>query len=342
MHEDWQWVEAIMPQMVTKLTSRFRILQGVANLQPVGRRTLATNLACSERTVRTTTDALAGLGYIQMSVKGMQVTAAGQRVLQGLAPVMNDLAGRQQREQTLAQRLGIAHCTIVPGDSTAANGSLNAMAQAANRVLTDEMPTGHSTVAVMGGHTLAAVAQVLTPALSINRQLLFVPARGGVGESPAIQANTVAAEMAQQTNSDFRQLYVPEQLTTATYKPLFAEPAIHEVLQLIGQSNVVIHGIGQAFVMAKRRKMAPHVIADLAAAHAVGEAFGYFYDAEGHVVSKFPRIGLEIGDLAAKQLVIAVAGGAEKGTAIAAYMRLAPAQTWLITDEGAADFVLKK
>jgi central glycolytic genes regulator len=342
MHEDWQWVEAIMPQMVGKLTSRFRVLQGIANLQPVGRRTLATKLACSERTVRTTTDALAGLGFVQMSVKGMQITATGQRVLQGLAPVMNDLAGRQQRERELAQRLGIAHCTIVPGDSTAANGSLNGLAQAASQVLNDQMPQGQSTVAVMGGHTLATVADALTPALAVNRQLLFVPARGGVGESPAIQANAVSAAMAEHTNSEFRQLYVPEQLNTETYKPLFAEPAIHEVLQLIAQSNVVIHGIGQAFVMAERRNMDPHVIADLSAAHAVGEAFGYFYDDQGHVVSKFPRIGLEIGDLAAKQLVIAVAGGAEKGAAIAAYMRLAPAQTWLITDEGAADFVLKK
>ena len=114
------------------------------------------------------------------------------------------------------------------------------------------------------------------------------------------------------------------------------------MLQLIAQSNVVIHGIGQAFVMAERRKISPHVIADLTAAHAVGEAFGYFFDAEGHVVSKFPRIGVEIADLAAKELVVAVAGGAEKGAAIAAYMHLAPASTWLITDEGAADFVLKK
>ncbi|MFC6259936.1 sugar-binding transcriptional regulator [Levilactobacillus fujinensis] len=342
MREDWQWVEAIMPQMVTKLTSRFRMLQGIASLQPVGRRTLATSLDCSERTVRTTTDALADLGFIQMSVKGMQMTAVGQRVLQGLIPIMDELAGRQQRELELAERLHIAHCTIVPGDSTAATGNLAGLAQAAGQVLTDQLPAGKSIVAVMGGHTLANVAENLTPTLAMNRDLLFVPARGGVGESPAIQANAVSARMAQRTNSDFRSLYVPEQLTTATYKPLFAEPAIHEVLQLIAQSNVVIHGIGQALVMAERRKMTPHVIADLTAAHAVGEAFGYFFDAEGRVVSKFPRIGLDIADLAAKQLVIAVAGGAEKGAAIAAYMHLAPAQTWLITDEGAADFVLKK
>ncbi|MCT4488667.1 sugar-binding transcriptional regulator [Levilactobacillus parabrevis] len=342
MREDWQWVEAIVPQMVTKLTNRFRVLQGIANTQPVGRRTLATSLACSERTIRTTTDALAELGFIQMSVKGMQITAAGQQLLRGLEPVMDDLSGWREREVQLAEKLHIAHCTIVPGDSTAPTGSLMGMGQAAGQVLTDQLPLGKSTVAVMGGHTMAAVASALTPALSVNRQLLFVPARGGVGESPAIQANAVSAQMAQQTNGEFRSLFVPEQLTTATYKPLFAEPAIHEVLQLIAQSNVVIHGIGQAFVMAKRRKISPHVIADLTAAHAVGEAFGHFFDAEGHVVSKFPRIGVDIADLAAKELVIAVAGGAEKGAAIAAYMHLAPASTWLITDEGAADFVLKK
>ncbi|HIW72093.1 MAG TPA: sugar-binding domain-containing protein [Candidatus Levilactobacillus faecigallinarum] len=342
MQDDWQWVEAIMPQMVTKLTSRYRVLQGVATLQPVGRRTLATHLACTERTVRTTTDALATLGFIQMSIKGMQITPAGERVLRGLTPVMDDLAGRQQRERELAQKLGIANVTIVPGDSTAPTGSLGGMAEATKQVLADRLPNGASTVAVMGGHTVATVASVLTPSLSVNRDLLFVPARGGIGESPTIQANAVSAQMAQRTNGKFRSLFVPEQLNTATYKSLFAEPAIHEVLQLIDQSTVVIHGIGQALTMAKRRGMSAHVIADLSAAHAVGEAFGYFFDNTGHVVSKFPRIGLDIADLAEKPLVIAVAGGAEKGTAIAAYMHLAPAQTWLVTDDGAADIVLKK
>ncbi|GEO66695.1 sugar-binding transcriptional regulator [Levilactobacillus spicheri] len=342
MQDDWQWVEAIMPQMVTKLTSRFRVLQGIATLQPVGRRTLANHLACTERTVRTTTDALVNLGFIQMSIKGMQITASGERVLHGLTPVMNTLAGRQQRERELAQRLGIANCTIVPGDSTAPNGSLGGMAEAAKQVLADQLPNGASTIAVMGGHTLATVAAVLTPSLSTNRQLLFVPARGGIGESPDIQANAVSAQMAQRTNGKFRSLFVPEQLNTATYKSLFAEPAIHEVLQLIDQSNVVIHGIGQALTMARRRNMSAHVIADLTAAHAVGEAFGFFFDDAGHVVSKFPRIGVGIDDLVNKPLVIAVAGGSEKGTAIEAYMHLAPAQTWLITDDGAADIVLKK
>lgn len=331
-----------MPQMTAKLTTRFRILRGIDAQQPVGRRLLADQLVLSERTVRTVTTDLESLGLIQMSVQGMQLTPAGRQALRGLTPVMDDLAGRQQRELRLAQRLGIEHCTIVPGDSSAVNGGLSGMAAAAAKVLADRLPAGKSTVAVMGGHTLATLAQALTPALAMNRQLLFVPARGGVGESPAIQANTVCAQMAQQTNSTYRQLYIPEQLTTATYQPLFAEPSIHEVLQLIDRSNVVVHGIGLALDMAERRKMTPHEVADLTAAHAVGEAFGHFFDDEGHVVSKIPRIGLEIDDLAKKPVVIAVAGGSEKGTAIAAYMQLAPSQTWLITDDGAADFVLKR
>ncbi|MGP4116278.1 sugar-binding transcriptional regulator [Levilactobacillus zymae] len=342
MQDEWQWVEAIVPQMVSKLTTRFRVLRGIARLQPVGRRTLATQLACTERTVRTTTDALATLGFIQMTVRGMQITSDGQRLLTGLTPVMATLAGRQQQERELAQRLGIAHCTIVAGDSSQPNGSLSALAQGAKGVLADQLPTGASTVAVMGGHTMATVAASLTPSLSNQRQLLFVPARGGIGEAPEIQANAVSAQMAQRTNGQFRSLYVPEQLNVQTYKSLFAEPAIHAVLQLIEQSTVVVHGIGQALAMAQRRNIAPNVIANLNAANAVGEAFGVFFDAQGHVVSELPRIGLGIADLATKSLVIAVAGGSEKGTAIQAYMHLAPAQTWLITDQGAADFVLKK
>jgi central glycolytic genes regulator len=52
---------------------------------------------------------------------------------------------------------------------------------------------------------------------------------------------------------------------------------------------------------------------------------------------------LQIGELAHREIILAIAGGASKATAIAAYMKnIAPKQTCLITDEGAANLILKK
>ncbi|KHF30039.1 Central glycolytic genes regulator [Anoxybacillus sp. BCO1] len=45
-----------------------------------------------------------------------------------------------------------------------------------------------------GGTTLAAVAEMMTPDAKY-RDVLFVPARGGLGEDVTNQANTICARM---------------------------------------------------------------------------------------------------------------------------------------------------
>lgn len=94
--------------------------------------------------------------------------------------------------------------------------------------------------------------------------------------------------------------------------------------------------------MAHRRSMAPEVIAMLNKKKAVGEAFGYFFDEKGQIVYRISRIGIQLEDLASMECVIAVAGGASKAKAIVSYMKHAPKQTCLITDEGAAKAILKE
>lgn len=56
---------------------------------------------------------------------------------------------------------------------------------------------------------------------------------------------------------------------------------------------------------------------------------------------RIPRIGLQLEDLDKIPHVFAIAAGASKAAAIVAYMHHAPKQTWLITDEGASNLVLK-
>jgi central glycolytic genes regulator len=70
--------------------------------------------------------------------------------------------------------------------------------------------------------------------------------------------------------------------------------------------------------------------------HAVGEAFGYYFNEAGDIVHKVTTIGMQLEDLKKIPNIIAVAGGASKAKAIKAYMKQAPAETVLITDEGVA------
>ncbi|GAF40178.1 glycolyticproteinregulator [Agrilactobacillus composti DSM 18527 = JCM 14202] len=341
MHEELAWIETIAPDFLEVIRRRYYILQHIGWMQPVGRRVLAIKLDMGERALRTETDFLRAQGLIDTSKSGMILTDSGQETLSGLENFMGQILDVHQQEQQLIELLGIDHVLIVAGDSDDQPRVLKDIGRLVNETLRLLLPDGENIIAVMGGTTMAQVAKKLTPKLSVGRQLTFVPARGGIGEAVDIQANTVSATMAKHTGGSHRMLYVPEHVSKETYKTLLQEPSVQEVLQLIGKCNTVLHSIGEATLMAQRRGMSAEVIDMIKSEQAVAEAFGYFFNEAGEVVYKIPRIGLQIRDLDHIPYVFAIAGGHSKATAIQAYMKNAPSQTWLITDEGAAKQILK-
>ena len=246
-----------------------------------------------------------------------------------------------QIEKRLSETFGIERCLIASGDGDRQPKVIAEFGQLLNESLDLLLPEGKNTIAVMGGTTMAKVAEELGNLETAKRHNLFVPARGGIGESVNVQANSVSSVMAMQTNGDYRSLFVPEQLSMNTYEFLLKEPAIVDVLNLISQANCVIHSIGRALHMAARRKMSEQEILMLKQKNAVAESFGYFFNEAGEVVYKVPRIGLQLKDLQKVPIIFAVAGGQSKAKAVNAYMKNAPKQTWLITDEACANEILK-
>ena len=120
------------------------------------------------------------------------------------------------------------------------------------------------------------------------------------------------------------------------------EPSVIHSLEKIKESNITIHGIGDALKMARRRQSPSEVIEKLQHHNASGEAFGYYFDDQGDIVHKVKTIGLQLEDLESKKFIFAVAGGKSKGEAIKAYLSIAPNNTVLITDEAAARVIAKQ
>lgn len=342
MDLEWRWVNAVVPKMTQKLLRRYSLLLTVSRIQPVGRRLLAEKLALTERTVRTDLDSLVESGLIEMAPKGVRLTGDGQKAVLNLQPLVEDLTGIRKKEALLQERLGLKGCLIVSGDSDSQPDVKQAMGRVTNDLLRQQLPSADSIVAVMGGTTMAAVANNLTATLTDERNLTFVPARGGMGESPDIQANTVCARMATATNSRYQALYLPELTSEATSSSLRREPLIAKTLSIIANANVAIHCVGDAMAMAQRRQMSETDMATLTKRQAVGEAFGDFFDQNGQIVYRVPKLGLSISDLEKMDLVVAVAGGHSKAAAVEAYFKIPPTGTFLVTDEGLADMILKK
>lgn len=155
----------------------------------------------------------------------------------------------------MAEYFGNQRCIVVSGNSEEQTKVADAFGEALSEALDRLLPEGENIIAVMGGTTMAVVAEQLSNLENKKRHNLFVPARGGIGEAITVQANSVSARMAAKANGNHRALYVPEQLSLATYNSLLNEPSIQEVLNLISEANCVIHSIGRALHMAARRKM---------------------------------------------------------------------------------------
>jgi central glycolytic genes regulator len=324
----------LLPDLLQVLHKRYSILRSIGYMQPVGRRSLAASLGLTERVLRSEVDFLKDQNLLTINNVGMSLTSEGKNLLEDLECLMRKLKGIDVMELELKHQLGIKKVVIVPGDSDLSPMVKSDLGKACANWMKNLL-SGENIIAVTGGSTMAAVAEGLTPEYG-QKELLFVPARGGIGEDVHNQANTICSIMAQNTLSKYRVFYVPDQVSTEIYESLIKDPGIHEILNLINSASIVLHGIGDAITMAKRRKTSPEVMELLKMDHAVGEAFGYYFNEAGDIVHKVTTIGMQLEDLKKIPNIIAVAGGASKAKAIKAYMKQAPAETVLITDEGVA------
>lgn len=329
----------LVPDVLDVMSSRYRILQSLSILQPIGRRALSSNLKMTERVLRSEVTFLSQQGLLHMATNGMKLTPDGEKIVRALDQVMKNVTGIRDLESRLEKTLGLSHVIVVPGDSDQSPWVKEEM----GLVCVSEMERHllpQSIIAVTGGTTVAAIADAMHPMKKRLADLLFVSARGGLGEQVENQANTICAKMAEKAEGRYRLLHVPDQLSEESYLTLIEEPSVKEAMMLLNDATLIIHGIGDAQTMAKRRHSSEEMLNKIDNQEAVAEAFGYYFDREGHVVHKARTIGMQLENLYENCQVIAVAGGQSKGRAIKAYFKRGP-ESILVTDEGAALEILK-
>ncbi|MEF3312733.1 sugar-binding domain-containing protein [Paenibacillus sp. GYB004] len=328
----------LLPDLTDVLKKRYTILHHISTTGVVGRRALATHLELSERVLRGEVDFLREQGLLETESSGMKLSDSGRQLLEDMEPIVKELLGLSDLEETLRTRFSLRQVVIVPGDSDVSELTKKEVGRAGAAALR-RYASKNDVVAVAGGSTLAEVANFLTPSVQMKGSM-FVPARGGLGESVELQANSIASTMAKKAGGQYRLLHVPDHLGEEAYVSLMQDPNILEIVEVIRSARIVVHGIGDAMVMARRRKVDFQTIQELTAEGALAEAFGYYFDREGHVVHKMQTVGLRLEDIQETEVVIAVAGGKSKGEAIAAVMKFGHEDV-LVTDEAAATELLK-
>lgn len=329
----------IIPDLLQVMMKRYHILRYIRLMQPVGRRSLSQTLDMTERVLRSETQFLKEQNLLNITSSGMTLTEEAYRILDKLDEIVRNIAGFPQLEKQLAESLQVDRCIVVMGDSEQSEWDKSELARACinsmKKVLKDK-----NIIAVTGGTTIAAIADHLTPEFG-KKDLLFVPARGGIGADLKHQANMICSKMAERTGGNHMVLYVPDQVSAETYQTFIHEPSIREVLAKIESADCLLHGIGDALTMAERRETSAETMEKLTEGNAVAEAFGYYFNEAGEVVHKITTIGIQLENLPKIPYIYAVAGGKSKAKAIKAYMKVAPKNTILVTDEAAALEIIK-
>lgn len=325
--------QKIVPELVELLEKRYNILRTIYYNQPIGRRVLANNLEIGERIVRTEINFLKGQNFIEINTPGMTVTEEGEEIIDNLKDFIHELKGLSEIEKFIKKSLMLKKVIVVPGnldeDKTVINEIGRAAAGYLKTLIGDE-----SIIAITGGSTIKEVIKNV-PKISSFKDVLVVPARGGMGRNIEIQANTLAEKLANKLGGNYKLLHVPDNLSDRAMNTIIQEKDVKDILNTIYNANILLYGIGRADEMSRRRGLSQGEIEKIQLSGAVGEAFGYYHNREGKIVYSTPSIGIRNEEIGKINTLIAVAGGKEKAEAILSIQKNYH-NSVLVTDEGAA------
>lgn len=333
MHEILKLQQKIVPELMDLLEKRYSILRAIYYNQPIGRRILANRLGIGERVVRTEVNFLKNQNLIHIGVPGMTVTAEGEVIIDKLKDFIHEFKGLNEIEEIIRKGLNIKEVIIVPGDIEEDYTVMNELGRTAAQYL-KKFIKNNIIIAVTGGSTIKKVIDNM-PNMPYFKDTIVVPARGGMGKKVEIEANTIAASLANKLGAAYKMLHVPENLSSEAFTTILNEKSIKDVRETLQKANIVIYGIGRADEMSRRRGLSAEEIDDILSKGSVGEAFGYYFNNSGKVVYSTPSIGFMVDEIKEVQKLIAVAGEKCKAEAIVATERNNEKGV-LITDEGAA------
>ena len=315
-----QLIKKIAPDLTEEMIKRYRVLKTVRLLQPCGRRLVVLSLGMTERTVRSEIERLSAQALVHISKIGMSLTEEGMEVLEGLETIFSALTGLSILEERLTDALGAQKVFIAQGDSDSSERAKKEMGQLAARVLS-ENTTEDLRIAIAGGSAMAELVQA-APESAVPMAKMVLPARGSIGRRLELQADTLAARLA-------------DNLSPRVLEEMKKDPDISETIAEMEQANILLLGVGNALELAEKRRLDEAVRKQLEKDNAVAEACGYYFDGAGKVVYETRSIGIDFNDIDKMDCIILVAGGKKKAESLLAVSRSIPNGIF-VTDEGAA------
>jgi len=328
----------IVPETIELLMKRYEILKVISIYQPIGRRNLATKLGITERTMRTEIDKLKEMNLIEIKTAGVELTSVGIDLLSEIHRTFYHIKNLSEIELKLMEKLKLKRVAVVSGDAEKDNFTFNDLGKKAAEIVLEHIKND-TVLGITGGTTMACVVNQMKRKKGI-KNLLVLPARGGLSEELEIQANTIAANLAEKLDASYKLLHIPDNLDEQELNVLKNNKLINDVLSDIQKINLLVFGLGNAREMATRRKSEKNVFNRIEKENLTAEAFGYFFDNDGNVRMQINSVGITLENFKEIKNSIGVAAGSSKAEAIYAISKFNN-NFILVTDEAAAKRILE-
>ena len=329
--------QKIVPELIELLEKRHDILRMICYNQPIGRRILSNHMCISERIVRNEINFLKSQNLIEVNALGMFITSDGEEIIRQLKGFIHEIKGLSKIEKSIEKHLKLKQVIIVPGDVDIDKSVLKELGKAAANYAMDIIED-NSIIALTGGTTVKEVVDSF-PKNNKYKNILVLPARGGMARNVEMQANTLVARLANRIGGNYELLHVPDNLSNAALETILNEKDIKNIIDKIRSADILLYGIGIAKDMALKRGIPQKKIRELEELGAVGEAFGQYYNELGEIVYSTPTIMVKNEDVKHEKILIAVAAGKNKARAIIA-TEINRSSTVLIIDEAAAQKII--
>jgi len=327
----------IVPETVELFMRRYEILKIVSILQPIGRRALSSKLGITERAMRTEIDKMKEIQLIRIQSSGVELTDVGNNMLLEVQKTFYYIKNLSEIELKLKEKLNLRRVLVVAGDAETDIFTFHDLGKKAAEIIID-LIKNDTVLGITGGTTMACVVNQMKRKKGI-KNLLVLPARGALNEELEIQANTIAANLAEKLNSEYKLLHIPDNLDYEELNVLKNNIIISDVLEDIKKINLLVFGLGNAKKMAERRNADSSVFKKIEEENLIAEAFGYYFDQDGNMKMQTNSVGISLENFKEIKDSVGVAAGKSKAEAIYALAKF-NSNFILITDEGAAKRIL--
>jgi len=162
MRDMFSLIEKVVPQVGQELVQRLRIMKTLAqHPERIGRKTLAEEVALSERSLRTLMDSLRSQGLVDVKQSGIRLTPIGLDVLEAMEQALDDHHEFFELAQGVKEKLGLQEVWIVKGDADIDPKVGSRLGRKVAEFLALNLESERQVLAMTGGTTLAQVAQEL-------------------------------------------------------------------------------------------------------------------------------------------------------------------------------------